>query len=82
MVWSPRGDFLALSVCRYGKKKGKNLSFQISMVHVTERSATVEVPIVVGFVVDYPYFACSDPITLGAERVPFRSSGACGGSQE
>lgn len=44
MVWSPKGDFLSILVARYPKKKkGKNLSYQISIVRVGERNAPTDV---------------------------------------
>lgn len=43
MVWSPKGDFLSILVARYPKKKGKNLSYQISVVRVGERNAPTDV---------------------------------------
>lgn len=43
MVWSLKGDFLSILVARYPKKKGKNLSYQISIVRVGERNAPTDV---------------------------------------
>lgn len=43
MVWSPKGDFLSILVARYPKKKGKNLSYQISIVRVGERNVPTDV---------------------------------------
>lgn len=45
MVWAPSGDFLAVVVARYPKKKGKNLSYQISVVRVKERNSPAEVAV-------------------------------------
>lgn len=41
--WSPDGRFLAILSARYAKKKGKNVSYQVSVVRVCERNAPVEV---------------------------------------
>ncbi|KAK8822369.1 hypothetical protein WA577_005533 [Blastocystis sp. JDR] len=39
MAWAPSGEFLAVVVARYPKKRGKNLTYQISVVRVKERNA-------------------------------------------
>ncbi|OAO12382.1 eukaryotic translation initiation factor 3 subunit B [Blastocystis sp. ATCC 50177/Nand II] len=39
IAWAPSGEFLAVVVARYPKKRGKNLTYQISVVRVKERNA-------------------------------------------
>ena len=43
MKWSPDGKQLAIIVARYPKKKGKNLTYQISVVRLNERNAPIDV---------------------------------------
>ena len=43
MHWSPSGDNLAIKIVRYAKKKGKNLSYQISMIRLAEKNAPIDV---------------------------------------
>ena len=43
MKWSPDGNQLAIIVARYPKKKGKNLTYQISIVRLNERNAPIDV---------------------------------------
>ena len=43
MQWSPDGNNLSVVVARYPKKKGKNLTYQISIVRLSERNAPVDV---------------------------------------
>ena len=43
MQWSPDGNNLAMVVARYPKKKGKNLTYQISLIRLSERNAPVDV---------------------------------------
>ena len=50
MAWAPSGEFLAVVVARYPKKRGKNLTYQISVVRVKERNAPSDVS--VGVVAD------------------------------
>lgn len=43
MKWSADGNNLAVIVSRYPKKKGKNLTYQISLVRLSERNAPIDV---------------------------------------
>lgn len=43
MKWSSDASYLAIVVARYPKKKGKNLTYQISVVRLTERNAPIDV---------------------------------------
>ena len=45
MAWAPSGEFLAVVVARYPKKRGKNLTYQISVVRVKERNAPSDVSV-------------------------------------
>ena len=45
IAWAPSGEFLAVVVARYPKKRGKNLTYQISVVRVKERNAPSDVSV-------------------------------------
>ena len=43
MKWSADGSNLAIIVARCPKKKGKNITYQISVVRLSERNAPIDV---------------------------------------
>ena len=72
--WSPDGRFLAILSARYAKKKGKNVSYQVSIVRVCERNAPVEVEMGIPWDVDGGRFGDDARACVGAARKPFRSA--------
>lgn len=80
--WSPDGRFLAILSARYAKKKGKNVSYQVSVVRVCERNAPVEVEMGIPWHVDGGRFGDDARACVGAAREPFRLVDEQGGSSQ
>ena len=80
--WSPDGRFLAILSVRYAKKKGKNVSYQVSVVRVCERNAPVEVEMGIPWHVDDGSFGDDARACVGAARKPFRSVDEQGGNSQ
>lgn len=72
MKWSADGSNLAIIVARYPKKKGKNLTYQISVVRLSERNAPIDVPFSVVDDVDSRCEWHRRAIRVGASELSFR----------
>lgn len=66
--WSPDGRFLAILSARYAKKKGKNVSYQVSVVRVCERNAPVEVEMGIPWHVDDGSFGDDGTCLRGSRK--------------